>query len=790
MLLHYIKLTFRSLLRNRFHAVINLFGLALGIACSLVILLFVYGEWSYDRRFANGEHIYRIGISFFNMGTFANGPERTLATLAQEFPGVETGTRIRKDRVLMQAGEKYFTEVAYYTDTAFFRLFDFSFREGDPLTALNAPNQLVLTESLAVALFGTADVLGNTVLVGKDKTACAITGVVEDPAFNTHLRTRAWLSNHSLLSGNMVWTSASMHTYVMLREGVTQQDLRDALDRIQSKQVFEESGRPMGFKTSEDFYKSDMAVRFFVHPLHDIYLKSKLFAELLPGGNESNVYLFSGIALFILLLAAVNFVNLTTAHAVRRAKEVGVRKALGTPRKGLVGQFLVESMLTTLIALAFALVLSELFLAAFEFVTGAPLTTTFWTQPWSLPWIVGFALLVGLLSGAYPAFYLTSFKPANVLKGNVESPRSIGFRNYLVVFQFTISTVLIIAAIVVGTQLRYMQTKDLGFDQDNVVTVDNHDVLGTSAEVFKNELANEPGVKYASAHMGEPGSSRVLTFSSYHVPPMEHPISIPTYVGDDSFLPLCGMRLVKGRNFTSSAADSTAIILSEAAVIALGLPEDPIGQKINEKSTVVGVISDLHTESLRNTIRPVAITYSNNPMEISFKLDANAVPGFLKKAEARWKELAPGEVFRYHFLDDNFGEMLKKEAVLGRAVTLFTILAIFISCLGLYGLSAHTAANRTKEIGIRKVLGASSRQIVALLSREFLLLVGIAIVIASPLAWYACSQWLDNFAYRTQLQLWIFVATGASAILVAMIALSYQTFAAANRNPVESLRNE
>ena len=792
MISHYILITFRTLLRNRFHALINILGLALGMACSLVIILFVYGEWSYDRSFAKADRIYRIGISFFNIGTFANGPERTLDVLSREFPGLETGTRIRKEReVILQAGDKTFKEFAYYTDTAFFKLFDFEFKSGDPLTALTSPDEIILTESMAKKLFGRTDVMGESVLVGKEKTPCQVSGIVKDPDFNTHLNTQVWLSVKSKLTGEPAWTSAAFHTYVLLKENSTQADLRTALDRIIDNQVFQESGKPMGFTKLEDYKKNDIAVKFYIHPLKDIYLKSKLNAELMAGGNESNIVIFLAIALFILLLAAVNFVNLATARATRRAKEVGIRKALGTSRPKLAWQFIVESMVTTTIALILAIFLSEIFLAVFEYVTGTPLLTTLWRNPFTIPLVVIFSLAVGFLSGIYPAFYLTSFIPVNVLKGKFVGGTGIDFRNVLVVFQFTVAIALIVGSLVIRQQLTFMQSKDLGFNKENIVTVDNGSMLGSSAAAFKNELAIEPGVALASFHVGEPGSNRILTFYTFQVAGMDHPITINTYFGDEAFIPMCGIRLVQGRNFSKDlASDTSAVILNEAAVKALGIVGDPIGSKINETQTIIGVVSDFHWESLRTTIQPVAFVYSKQSTEIGFKIDSNQIPQFLKTAEDKWKQLVPGEPFRYHFLDDNFAAFVQKEAVLGKAITIFTLLAIFISCLGLYGLSAHTAENRTKEIGIRKVLGASVRQITALLSREFLLLVAIAFIIASPLAWYGASQWLEGFAYKTEIQIWMFALTALAAFAVALITLSYQTVSAARRNPVDSLKGE
>ena len=792
MLKHYLTLAFRTLFRNKFHAGINILGLAVGMACSLVIMLFVYGEWSYDRGYAKSNRIYRIGISFFNIGTFANGPERTLEILPKEFSGIETGTRLRKERdVIFQIKDKVFKEFAYYTDTAYFKLFDHTFAAGDAARVLSGPNEIVLTEKMAIRLLGKPDALGETVLVGKDKTPHQVTGIVRDLDFNTHLNSGIWLSIQPLLKNEPAWTSAAFHTYVLLREGSSKEDLQAAVENIIDNHVFPESGKPMGFKTLEDYKKNDMAVKFYVQPLKDIYLKSKLNAELMAGGNESNIYIFSAISLFILLLAAVNFVNLTTARATRRAREVGIRKTMGTSRTKLAGQFLLESIITSSIALVFAIFLSEVFLAIFEYITGTPLLTTLWRNPVTLPFFIGFSVVVGFLSGIYPAFYLTSFMPVKVLKGQVNSDQGIGFRNFLVVFQFTVSIALIVCALAVRQQLQFIQTKDLGFDQQNVLTVDGGRNLKTSAEAFKNELANQPGVVLSSFHTGEPGSKRILTFYTWQTASMDHPITINTYFGDESYLPLCGIRLIKGRNFSGDlASDSSAVILNEAAVKALGLPADAIGAVLNEKQKVIGIVSDFHWESLRNTIQPVAFVFGKDPIEIGFKLEANAIPGFLKLAEAKWKQLAADEPFKYHFLDDNFAELLNKEAVFGKAINIFTMIAIFISCLGLYGLAAHTTERRTKEIGIRKVLGATVSQIAKLLSKEFLLLVAIAFVIASPLAWYATKQWLEGFAYRTDIGLWMFGITALLAFVVAMVTLGYQTISAANQNPVESLRSE
>ncbi|MBI1770439.1 MAG: ABC transporter permease [Bacteroidetes bacterium] len=792
LLQNYFKVAFRNLWRSKAYSSITIGGLAIGIACSLVIFLFVYGEWSYDKGFTKADRIYRIGISFFNIGQFASGPEELLDVLPKEFNGIETATRIRKERdVTIKIKDLTFQETsAYYTDTAYFKIFNYTFLSGDPKKVLVGPNEAVVTQKLAIKLFDREDVVGEVIEVGKKAVPFTIAGVVKDLGFNSHLKTELWLSNQSLITGEPAWSSSAFYNYVLLKEKNTETDLRQALDLLFEHHVYPESGKPMGFKSLEDYKKNDMAIKFYVHKLTDIYLKSKLNFEISPGGNESNIYIFSAVSVFILILAAVNFINLTTARAARRAKEVGIRKAMGTSRSKLVGQFLLESITTSLLSMILALLLAEIFLKIFEVVTGALLLDTIWRNPYSVGLFFSFSFFVGILSGLYPAFYLTSFRPVKVLKGIVETGGT-SFRNVLVVFQFTVSILLISCALVVQNQLHFMASKDLGFDQKNILTIDHINLLKTSDEAFKNELSNLPGVARSSFHMGEPGSKRILTFRTYQTPKMEHPASIFTYLGDENFLSLNGMRLVMGRDFNkASVSDTASVILNEAAVQILDIVSEPIGAVLDQNLKVIGVVSDFHWESLRNKIAPVAIMMTKEKAELGFKLEAKAIPSFLKTAEERWKQLIPDEPFQYHFVDDNFGELLSKEKVFGKAINFFALLAIFISCLGLYGLSAFTAEQRTKEIGIRKVLGASTLHIVGMLNKRFTFLVLLALGISVPLSIYAIEKWLEDFAYRVELGAGVFIITSLGSLFIAWIAVSYHSLKAAWINPSDTLKYE
>jgi putative ABC transport system permease protein len=792
---NYATIGWRNLLRNKAYSFINITGLAVGIACSLVIFLFAYGEWSYDRGYAKGDRIYRIGISFFNIGNFAAGPERLLEVLPKEYAGIETATRIRKDRdVHVTVGKELFIEpFVFYTDTAFFKMFEYNFIQGSKETVLRGPNEIILTEDLALKYFNKTDALGEVIEIGKEKIPYTVTGVVAAQSFNSHLKTSVWLSIQSELTASPIWSSAAFYSYVLLRENQTEANLRAALDKTIETKVFPESGQPMGFKTPEEYIKNENSVKFFVHPLKDIYLKSKLSFELAPGGDESNIIIFAAIALFILLLASVNFINLTTARAARRAKEVGIRKTMGTSRKKLIAQFLLESMMTSTLAMVLALLLAEVFLLVFEYITGNPLLSTIWRSPNTVILFFGFSLFVGLLSGIYPALYLTAFSPIKVLKGNMSIHGGGGFRNLLVVFQFSVSIILIISAIIVQQQLHFVQTKDLGFNQDNMVTIDYAGLLGASGDAFKTELDRQTGVINSSYHTGEPGSKMTMTFSTYQTPKMESAVTMNTYLGDDRYMDVLGMKLVKGRRLDHTiASDTFGLILNETAAKALDLGENPIGAKVNESLTVIGIVKDFHWETLRNAIAPLAIRMNDKRTknQLTYKLQAAFIPDFLKQAEARWKQTVPDEPFKYHFVDENFGELLKKEEVFAKAINIFTLLAILISCLGFYGLSAYTAEQRTKEIGIRKVLGASVVSIVLMLNKKFTFLILIAMAISIPVSIYAGQKWLQGFAYHIDLGIGIFLLSIVLALLVAWATVGYHSLKASVINPADTLKYE
>lgn len=795
MLRNIITVAFRSMGRQLSYSIINILGLSIGIACSLVIFLFVYGEWSYDKGFAKSDKIYKIGISFFNIGNFGNGPEHLLNVLPDQFDGIEYATRVMKTRdvPLEINGQSSREAFVFYTDSSFFRVFSHDFIAGDPSKVFTAPNEMVMTDKAALKYFGTTDVMGKSVLVGNDKKEFFISAVVKTNDFNATVKSDVMLSGQSLLTNSPVWSSAGWFSFVMLKDNFTRADLEAALDRVFVNNVFPETGKMMGFTDLETYRNNPNAVKFHLHALQDVYLKSKLSSELIPGGDESNIYIFSAISVFILTLAGVNFINLTTARASRRAKEVGIRKTMGTSRSRLVFQFLGESIMISTVAMILSLILAELFLLAFTYITGAPLLATIWNNASTVLMFAGFSVIVGIVSGLYPAFYLTAFNPVRVLKGNVSAQGGSGFRNTLVVFQFAVSMILIVCAFVVQQQLHYVQTKELGFDPNNILTIDHAYLFETQtkADAFKNELDAQAGVLKSSHHLGEPGSRRYMSFYMYQTEGMTEAMTLNTYLGDHNYLDLLGVKIIQGRTFDRNlASDSSSIVLNESAVEALGISENPIGAVINKTDKVIGVVSDFHWETLHKTIAPMAFHLTNKTGEISFKLEAGHVKDFLATAEKKWKEMMPNETFTYHFVDGNFADLMKKDEVFGKAINFFTMLAIFISCLGLYGLSAFTAEQRTKEIGIRKVLGASSSQIVLMLNRKFTVLVSLAIIVSIPVSVWLTTQWLDDFAYKISLGMGVFAGSIAIALVMAWVTVSLHSVRASWVNPSQALKYE
>lgn len=785
MLKNYFKIAFRNLSRNKLYGVINILGLALGLASSFVIGTWVFQELSYDRHFENADRIYRVGTNFFNVGDLANGPEIFDATV-EEFPEVTAATSLSRASTTVKIDDREFAEPrAFAADEDFFDIFSFPFKKGDPQTALDHPNQVVLTESLAQKFFGEQEAMGKTVLIDEDEIPHTVVGIVAEYGQKTHFTANMWISLERDPERTS-WTSAQYYNYVLLNPGFTQKDLENRLDQLVKNVIYPSLGQDTPY---EDWITSSSAYKFITTPLTDLYLKTNLRFDFFTSGNATNVYAFAVIALFIILLAAINFVNISTARSSGRAKEVGIRKTLGSGRSTLVGQFLAESILMSLLALVLALGLGEIFLKLFEETTGIHLLDSLFIGPGQITVFVALAILTGLAAGLYPAFYLSAFKPVSMLKNQFGGVKKSWFRNGLVITQFTISTCLIIAVGVVYQQMNFLQNQDLGFDTENVLVIDNASVIGAQQESFKQDVENITGISEVSYNRRMP-VGRSIWVQTYRTPNMNEGKPFQTFFGDDKYLNALGFQLLEGRNFSEDiAGDTASVILNETAARELELDE-AVGTRLNDNLEVIGVVSDFNFESLHKGVEPAAIMYSTTPDRMALKMDGSRADEIIAGLENTWDAYSPGESLNYYFLDQRFQQTLDNERSLGKAISLFAIFAIVISCLGLFGLSSYICEQRTKEIGIRKVLGAAISSLVINLNKNFTKLILISIAIATPLSYILMSNWLTNFAYRIEIAPLLFVMAGLLALLISWITVSGQSIKTALMNPVESLRNE
>jgi len=785
MLKNFITIALRQFKRNFIYTMINVIGLALGMAGSFVIGSWVWQELSYDKHFKDSEKIYRVSVSFYNSGAFASGPEVLNTTLNDIAPEVEIATRLdRQAPTPLFVGEKKFEENIHYADSSFFNVFSYSFVAGNPSVALSNPNQLVIDSELAVKIFGIEDVLGKSLEVGKEKKSYTISGVVKSTDEPSHMNAHIWLPME--MSGRDNWTSASVFNYIKLRSTATKSDLLSRLESIKKDLVYP----TFQTEASYDEWKGLNFFDFHVVGLEDIHLDPDMRFEMQPGGNRANVYIFLVVALFLVVIAGINFINLSTAQSIKRAKEVGIRKALGTARRSLVVQFLSESVILSFLAMLIGIGLAEIFLILFQSFTSEVLINGIFTSPLRMLLYVLFSLFVGILAGIYPAFYLSRYQPSSILRSaRGQSRENQGFRNVLVIAQFTVSIALIVGSLFVFKQLELLRNVDLGFDRDNVLIIDNASELGDNKEAFKTALMNHAGVENASYNKRMPAGRSVWIYS-FQSDGMEESLAFQTFIGDDNFIPTMGFRLLKGRNFSSDmASDSSAIILNESAVKEMML-RDPIGAELKDGTRVIGVISDFGYQSFYEKPGPIVLIYNPDGYRLSIKVKDSYSKAVLDFVQDKWSALSVEKPLSYSFLDQNFEKLMEKEKTLGKTVSFFTTIAIFISCLGLFGLAAYTAEQRQKEIGVRKVLGAKVFDVVLLLNKNFTRQVVISIIIAAPLAWYFVDKWLQNFTYKIEIEFWLFLASGVVALAIAWLTVGYLSFKAASANPVDSLRDE
>ncbi|MEP6594462.1 MAG: ABC transporter permease [Ginsengibacter sp.] len=803
---NYLKIATRNLWKNKSFSAINIIGLAIGLATCILILLYVIDELSYDRYNKKAGRIYRVNSDIkFGGGdlhlTVASDPMG--AILKKDYPQVEEYTRIYNSSgsKIIKKGSQYINEEKVaHVDSTFFRVFTFPSIEGNTETALNEPNTVVLTESSSKKYFGTTHAVGK--VIEADKNPYKVTAVIEDMPRNSHFNFDFLFSmdNVNYQWGNFL--SNNFQTYIVLQKGTDYTAFEKNFTTVIDKYLLPQAKQLMQITSMDDFKKAGNKLEYTLMPLTDIHLHSDRFPELGVNSDIQYVYIFSAVALFVLLIACINFMNLSTAHSANRAKEVGIRKVLGTEKSTLIKQFLLESIITVTIALVIALIMASLVLPLFNDVSAKSFSAKDFFTGKILLFLIAIPFIVGTLAGSYPAFFLSSFKPITVLKGNTTSVfKKSTLRSGLVIFQFATSIILIICTVIVYSQLHYIQTKNLGFNKEQVLIVNGTGALDKNAETFKNEVSNFPGVSSGSftGYLPvSPSARNDNSFSKTAVMDSKNGINMQRWTIDYDYIKTLGMEIIEGRNFSKEfGSDSSGVIINETTAKLLGF-DSPIGEKIytyNESQQpiayqIIGVVKNFNYESLRQNIGPLCMILGKSTWITSFKVNTGNIQALVKQIEAKWKAMAPGMSFSYRFLNESFDEMYRSEQRIGKIAITFAILAILIACLGLFGLVTYAAERRIKEIGIRKVLGATMSNIIGMLSKDFLKLVIIAAIFSFPVAWWAMNKWLQDFAYRIDISWWVFAVAGIVAAAIALITVSFQAIKAALANPVKSLRTE
>lgn len=795
MLINYIKIAFRNMVRHKEYSFINVLGLTFGLTCCLLIALYIHHELSYDDFHKQADRIYRVVEDISVAGSRTSLASTTGAAgpaLVHDFPEVLRVVRFNGATMLVSNGEKRFQENnIFFTDSTVFDVFTFPLLKGNPNTALATPFSIVLTRETAARYFGTMDPLGQTLVIDNEYSF-TVTGVLQDIPSNTHLRFDMLLSMATREAASPGWLDGwdwSAYTYVQLAPGGNEVSLQQKFPQFVSRHT----GSKMWERDQHDL---------ILQPLTAIHLHSIRTGESGSPGSLSNLYFFSFITIFILLIACINFVNLTTALAVRRAREIGMRKAIGGTRMQLVLQFLSESVLLSLLASFLAIGFCDLLLPFFQTLSGIPVVLKSIVTPLQVVIYFSIVLTIGCLAGSYPAILLSGLRTVSVLNGwHKGSPQGSSLRKGLIVLQFTISMVMIAGTIIVFTQLRYIQQHDLGYDGDPVLVLS----FGDDSDVQQHIDAIKGGL------LSNPDIDRIATSS--HVPgkrPREIRTTMKTEGGmirtadmcvlavDYDFIPFYGILLTAGRGFSLLYVnDATeAFMINEAAAAQLGFlhPEEITGKQLSlgeQKGTIIGVVKDFHYESLHKRIEPLLIRMRNQSLSyFSMRIQTKTIANTLDDLEKKWYTLAPHRPFDFFFLDDHLDQQYRADSQFGKMFGVFAFIAITLACLGLLGLTSFTVQQRTKEIGIRKVLGASVTRVVALLSKDLIRLVLVSVVIAAPFEWYIMNLWLQNFAYRITIQTWMFLLAGGLVLLIAVLTVSFQSFKAAIANPIDSLRNE
>ncbi|MEP7373283.1 MAG: ABC transporter permease [Chitinophagaceae bacterium] len=804
---NYFKTTWRNLQKNKTFSVVNIAGLSIGLSCFLLIALYVFDELSYDKYNVNATRIYRIDNQI-KFGDFQyNGTETPGImgpSFAKDYVQVEKYTRLKNNGgILIKKGTENLKEdKVIYADSSLFEVFSLPMIAGDPKRALIEPHSLVVTESTAKKYFNSTDIIGKILLIN-DNSNYKITGVIKDIPEQSHFNFDFFMAVSELdASRDNSWFTTNFQTYLLVKPGTDPFQMERRLNKTMRANTAPQFQDVLNMSQTE-FEKSGNYMRCSLMPLTDIHLHSNLTGELGNNGSIQYIYIFSGIAIFILLIACVNFMNLSTAHSSNRAKEVGVRKVLGSLKNNLIAQFLSESFLISFLSFILAMGIVFLALPQFNQLSGKNISALLLLKPMILSGTLVLMILVGLIAGSYPAFFLSSFRPIEVLKGNLSRGfKGSTLRNVLVVFQFSVSIILMIGTVVIYKQLNYIRNKNLGFNKEQVLILQNAWALNTQAKAFRNELLQMRGVKNATITGFLPVNG-LRSEQGFSINPQfndKNFIIMQQWSVDENYIPTLQMQLKSGRNFSDQfQTDSGAVIINEAAANFLG-KGDPINKKLyriqNLKTgemvpyTVIGVLNNFNFNSLRQQVTPLILTLQPDNGSIAVRINSSEIQGLLAQIKAKWEKLAPSQPFSYSFLDEEFNKQYRTEQRTGNISLIFSVLAILIACLGLFGLVTYAAEQRIKEIGIRKVLGAAIPDIISMLSKDFIKLILISVCIASPVAWWIMNNWLQDFAYRINISWWIFVATGLVALMIALITTVFQTIKAAIANPVKSLRTE
>ena len=786
---NYLKIAIRNLWKHKGFSFLNISGLAIGLTAGFLILLYVGFELSYDRFHSKSDRIYRVISDIETPTGLVQNSEPAWAVppnMQLEFPEVESAVRVMEMNILVNNGEQNYNEAnSLSADPDFFKMFDFELLSGEEENTLIAPFSIVLSETTAKKYFGNSNPIGKSLKILDDGFLAKVTGVMKDIPENSHIKADIILSMTTFTEEldkelNNKWDWYDPDAYVLLSPNTDPEALAtkfpDFLER----------------NDGESMKALKVNVLLFLEPFNDVYLKSDRYTKI--SGNIDNIYIFSLVAIFILLIACINFINLTTARSVERAKEVGIRKVIGAGKRHLGLQFIGESVIISFFAFLMTLVLTILLLPYFNELAGKIVSESILLTPYHILILLAISLSIGVVAGIYPAFILSSFRPVSVLKGSFSTgTRGVMLRKGLVIAQFSISIAMIIGTIIIYNQMEYMRNQELGFDKEQTL------VLSYPKKEIKDAIDNLPGVKSTSLVSSIPGGDNPIAYSKIeNLNGDEQILDIDLYFVDFDAISQFDMKIIEGRGFSRDfPTDATeAMVINETAVKLLGYTSaaDALGAKFEQwgrNGRVIGVVKDFHFKSLKENIKPLTLRIEPNRTGLlTVKLASRDITRTVASIEERWKTIVPSVPFDYYFLDEFFDRQYRTEARFGNLFLNFAALAILISCLGLLGLAAYSTLQRNKEIGIRKVLGSTVMRVVGLLSIDFLKLVGIAFLIASPIAWMAMNSWLMDFAYRIDIQWWMFALAGASALLIALLTVSFHAIKASLMNPVKSLHTE